>query len=124
MTNTFTFRLQQYVNRELTDVQDGFRKGRGTRNQIANIRWIIEKAREFQKNIYFCFIDYTKIFDCVDPNKLWKILQVMEYQSTLPASWEICMQIKKLQLEPDMRQQADSKLEKECVKAVYTYIYI
>ena len=70
-------RLQQYVNRELTDVQDGFRKGRGTRNQIAKIRWIIEKAREFQKNIYFCFIDYANAFDCVDNNELWKILKEM-----------------------------------------------
>ena len=70
-------RLQQYVNHELPDVQDGFRKGRGTRDQIANICWIIEKAREFQKNIYFCFIDYAKAFDCVDHNKLWKILQEM-----------------------------------------------
>ena len=70
-------RLQQYVNRELPDVQAGFRKGRGTRDQIANIRWIMEKAREFQKYIYFCFIDYAKAFDCVDHNKLWKILQEM-----------------------------------------------
>ena len=70
-------RLQQYVNRELPDVQSGFRKGRGTRDQIANILWILEKAREFQKNIYFCFIDYAKAFDCVDPNKLWKILKEM-----------------------------------------------
>jgi len=70
-------RLQQYVNRELSDVQAGFRKGRGTRDQIANIRWIIKKAREFQKNIYFCFIDYAKGFDYVDHNKLWKILQEM-----------------------------------------------
>ena len=68
-------RLQQYVNRELPDVQAGFRKGRGTRDQIANICWIIEKAREFQKNIYLCFIDYAKAFDCVDHNKLWKILK-------------------------------------------------
>ena len=67
-------RLQQYVNQEIPDVQTGFRKGRGTRDQIANICWIIEKAREFQKNIYFCFIDYVKAFDCVDHNKLWKIL--------------------------------------------------
>ena len=67
-------RLQQYVNRELPDVQAGFRKGRGTRDQIANIHWIIEKAREFKKNIYFCFIDYTKAFDGVDHHKLWKIL--------------------------------------------------
>ena len=70
-------RLQQYVNRELPDVQARFRKGRGTRNQIANIRWIIEKARECQKNIYYCFIDYTKAFDCVDHHKLWKILKDM-----------------------------------------------
>ena len=70
-------RLQQYVNRELPDVQAGFRKGRRTRDQIANIHWIMEKAREFQKNIYFCFIDYANTFDCVDHNKLWKILQEM-----------------------------------------------
>ena len=70
-------RLQQYVNHELPDVQTGSRKGRGTRDQIANIRWIIKKAREFQKKIYFCFIDYTKAFDCVDQNKLWKMLQEM-----------------------------------------------
>ena len=70
-------RLQQYVNCELSDVQAGFRKGTGTRDQIANICWIMEKAREFQKNIYFCFIDYAKAFDCVDHNKLWKILKEM-----------------------------------------------
>ena len=70
-------RLQQYMNCELPDVQAGFRKGRGTRDQIADIRWIMEKAREFQKNIYFCFIDYTKAFECVDHNKLWKILKEM-----------------------------------------------
>ena len=68
-------RLQQYVNRELADVQADFRKGRGTRDQIANMHWIIKKAREFQKNIYLCFIDYAKAFDCVDHNKLWKILR-------------------------------------------------
>ena len=68
-------RLQQYINRELPDVQAGFRKGRGTRDQIANNCWIIEKAREFQKNIYFCFIDYAKAFDCLEDNKLWKILR-------------------------------------------------
>ena len=71
-------RLQQYVNRELPDDQIGFRKGRGTRDQIANTHWIIEKAREFKENIYLCFIDYTKAFDYVDHNKLWKILQEME----------------------------------------------
>ena len=70
-------RLQQYVNRELPDVQAGFRKDKGTRDQIANILWIMEKAREFQKNIYFCFIDYAKAFDCVDHKKLWKILKEM-----------------------------------------------
>ena len=70
-------RLQEYVNCELPDVQAGFRKGRGTRDQIANIRWIIEKAREFEKNVYFCFIDYAKAFDCVDHNKLRKILKGM-----------------------------------------------
>ena len=78
MSKNLQARLQQYVNRELPDVQAGFSKRRGTRDQIANIRWIIEKAREFQKNIYFCFIDYAKAFDCVDHNKLWKILKEME----------------------------------------------
>ena len=75
-------RLQQYVNRELPDVQAGFRKGRGIRDQIANIRWIIKKAREFQKNIYFCFNDYAKDFDCVDHKKMWKISKRWEYQTT------------------------------------------
>ena len=80
-------RLQQYVNRELPDVQAGFRKGRGTRDQIANICWIMEKAREFQKNIYFCFIDYAKAFDCVDHNKLWKILKEMGIPDHLTCLW-------------------------------------
>ena len=75
-------RLQQYVNRELPDVQAGFRKGRGTRDQIANIRWIMEKAREFQKNIYFCFIDYAKAFDCVDLTNCGKFFKKWEYQTT------------------------------------------
>ena len=75
----------------------------------ANIRWIIEKAKEFQKNIYFCFIDYVKAFDCVDHNKLWKILQEMGIQATWPASWETCMQVRKQQLELDMEQQTGSK---------------
>ena len=114
-------RLQQYVNWEFPDVEAGFRKGRQTRDQIANIRWSVDKAREFQKNIYFFFIDYTKAFDYVDHNKLWKILKEMEYLTTLPASWEICMQIKKPQLEPDMEQQTGSKLGKEYVKAVYCH---
>ena len=76
-------RLRQYVNRELPDVQGGFRKGRGTRDQIANIHWITENAREFQKNTYFCFIDYTRTFDCVDHNNLWKILQEMRISDHL-----------------------------------------
>ena len=102
-------RLQQYVNHELPDVQAGFRKGRGTREQIANIRWIIEKASGFQKNIYFCFTDYAKAFDCVDYNKPWKILQEMGIPDHLTASWEICIQVKKQQLEPGMEQQTGSK---------------
>ena len=89
-------RLQQYVNRVHPDVQVGFRKGRGTRDQIVNIRWIIKRARDFQKNIYFFFIDYAKGFDCVDHNKLWKFFKRWEHQ-TWPASWEICMQVKKQQ---------------------------
>ena len=102
-------RLQQYVNHELPDVQAGFRKGRGARDQIANIYGIFAKAREFQKSISFCFIDYAKPFDCVYHNKLWKILKVMGIQTTWPASWEICMQIRKQQLELDMEQQTGSK---------------
>ena len=97
------------MNHDLPDVQAGFRKGRGTRDQITNICWIIEKAREFQKNIYFFLIDYAKAFDCVDLNKLWKILRVLEIQTTWPASWEICMQVRKQQLELDMEQQTDCK---------------
>ena len=114
-------RLQQYVNHELPDVQAGVRKGRGTRGQIANIRWIIKK-QEFQKNIYFCFIDYAKAFDCVDHNKLWKILQEMGIPDHLPASWEICMQVKKQQLEQDMEQQTGFKLGKVYVKAIYFHL--
>ena len=102
-------RLQQYMNCELPDVQAGFRKGRGTRDQITNIRWIMEKARELQKNIYFCFIDYAKAFGYVENNKPWKILQEMGIWDTWPASWEICMQVKKQQLELDMEQQTGSK---------------
>ena len=97
------------MNRELPDVQAGFRKGRGTRDQIANIRWIIEKAREFQKNIYFWFIDYAKAFDwwiTVNRGKFWKR---WEYQTTQPASWETYMQVRKQLLELDMEQQTGSK---------------
>ena len=98
-------RLQQYMNCELPDVQAGFRK---RRDPIANIRWIIEKARECQKNIY-CFTDYAKAFDCVDHPKMWKILKRWEYQTTWPASWEICIQVRKQQLELNMEQQTGSK---------------
>ena len=91
------------MNCELPDVQAVFRKGRETRDQISNIRWIMEKAREFQKNIYFCFID------CVDHNKLWKILKEMEYQTTWPLSWETYMQVRKQELELEMEQQTGSK---------------
>ena len=112
------------MKRELPDVQTGFRKGRGTRDQIANIRWVIEIAREFQKNIYFCFIDYAKAFNCVHHNKLWKIWKRWEYQITLPASWEICMPVKKQQLEPDMEKQTGSKLGKEYVKAYVVTLLI
>ena len=94
--------------RELPDVQAGFRKGRGTRDQIANSHWIIKKAREFQKNIYFCFIDYAKVFVWITTN-CGKFLKRWEYQTTWPASWEMCMQVRKQQLELDMEQQTGSK---------------
>ena len=102
-------------------VQAGFRKVRGTRDQFANIRWIIKKAREFQKNTYIYFIDYTKDFDCVDQTNCGKFFKRWEYQTTWPASWEICMQVRKQQLEPDMEQQTGSKLGKEYIKAVYCF---
>ena len=104
-------RLQQYMNCEHPDVRAGFRKGRGTRDQIANIRWIFEKASEFQKNIYFSFIDYAKAFDCVDHNKLWEIFHEVGIpdQITWPAPWETYMQVRKQQLELDMQQQTGSK---------------
>ena len=109
MLKSLQARLQQYVNQELSDVRAEFRKGRGNRDQIANIRWIIEKGRKVKKNIQFCFIDYAKAFDCVDHNKPWKILQEMEFQTTWPASWETYMQVRKQQLEVDMEQQTGSK---------------
>ena len=108
-------------NCELLDVQAGFRKGRGTRDQIANICQIIEKIKEFQKNIYFCFIDYIKAFDCVDHNKLWKIPKEMWIPDHWPASWEICMQVKKQQLELATAQETGSKSGKEHIKAVYCH---
>ena len=114
-------RLQQYVNRELPDVQAGFRKGRGTRDQIANIRWITEKARKFQKNIYFCFIDYTKAFDCVDHSKLWEILQEMETPDHLTCLLRNLYAGEEATLDLEMEQQTDSKLGKEYVKVVYCH---
>ena len=109
MLKILQVRLQQYVNCGLTDVQAGFRKGRGTKDQITNICWIIEKAREFQKNIYFCFIDYTKpltVWITINCGKFWKR---WDYQTTWPASWQTYMQIRKQQLELDMEQQTGSK---------------
>ena len=108
------------MNYELPDVQAGFRKGGGTRDQIANIHWIIEKAREFQKNIYFCFIDYAKAFVWITTN-CRKSLKKWEYQTTWPASWEICMQVKKQQLELDMKKWTGSKVGKEYIKAVHCH---
>ena len=117
MLNILQARLQQYMNQELPDAQAGFWRGRGTRDQIANICWVIEKARECQKNI--CFFDYTKAFDSVDHNQLSKILQEMGIPDHLPASCETCMQIKNQQWELNMEQQTGSKSGKEYVKAVY-----
>ena len=121
MLKSLQARLQQYVDCELPDAQAGFRKGRGTRNQIPNIHCIIEKARELQKNIHFCFIDYAKAFDCVDHNKLWKILQEMGIPDHLIWLLRNLMQVKKQQLILDMEQQTGFKLGKEYVKAVYCH---
>ena len=112
-------RLQQYVNCEIPHVQAGFRKEKGTRDQIANICWIIEKTWEFQENI--CFIEYTKAFDCMNHNKLWNILKELGIPDPWPASWEICIQVKKQQLQLDIEQQTGSKSGKEYVKAVYCH---
>ena len=108
MLKILQVRLQQYMNCEIPDIQGGFRKGRGTRDQIANIHWIIEKAREFQKNIYFCFIDYAKAFVFITTN-CWKFFKRWGYQTTWPASWETYMQVRKQQLELDMKEQTGSK---------------
>ena len=108
------------MNHELSDVQAGFRKGRGTRDQIANICWIMGKAREFQKNIYFCFIDYAKAFDGVD-HKLWKILKEMGIPGHLTYLLRICKPDKKQQLKLEMEQQIGSKSGKEYIKAVYCH---
>ena len=114
-------RLQQYMNHEFPAVQAGFRKGRGTRDQIANIRWIIEKAKELQKNIYFCFTDYANVFDCVDHKKLRKILQEMGIPDHLTYLLRNRMQVKKQQLELDLEQQTGSKTVKEYIKAIYCH---
>ena len=112
-------RLQQYVNHDLPDVQDGFRKGRGTRDEIANMHWIIKRAREFQKNFYFCFIDYAKAFDCVNHNKLWKILQEMG----IPDCLTCLLKNKYAGQEAAVRTGHGTadwfQIEKEYVKAVY-----
>ena len=109
MLKILQVRLQQYImNCELPDVQAGFRRGRGTKDQIANICWIIEKAREFQKNIYFCFIDYAKAFDCVGHNKLWKILKEMGMPDHLTRLLKNLYAVKKQQLELDMKKQTVS----------------
>ena len=109
MLKVLQARLQQNVNHELPDVHARFRKGRGTRDQIANTHQIIKKAREFQKNICFCFTDYAKAFDCVDHHKLWKILKEMGMSDHLTCLLEMCMQVRKQQLELDMEQQTGSK---------------
>ena len=115
-------RLQQYMNWELPDVQAGFRKGSSTRDQIANVCCIIEKAREFQENTYFCLIDYARAFTVWITTNCGKFFKRWEYQTTLSASWETCMQVKKQQLESDMDQRTDSKLRKEYIKAVYCHL--
>ena len=114
-------RLQQYMNHEFPDVQAGFRKDRGTRDQIANILQTIKKAREFQKNIYFCFIDYAKAFDCVDHNKLWKILKEMGIPDNLICLLRNQQAGQEATLELDMEKQTGSKQEKEYIKAVYCH---
>ena len=114
-------RLQQYVNHEFSDVQAGFRKGRGTRDQSANIHWIIEKTREFQKNIYFCFIDYVKAFDYVDHNKLWEILKEMGIPDHLTCILRNLYAGQEVTVNTGHGQQTGSKLGKECVKGVYCY---
>ena len=108
-------RLQQYVNHELPDVQAGFRKGR-RRDQTGNMHWIIDSTRYFEKNTYFCLIGYAKAFDCVDHNKLWKIIKEMGIPMTLRGSWETSMQDKKQLLVLDMKQWTGSKLGKEYIK--------
>ena len=112
-------RLQQYLNHDLPNVQAGFRNGRGTRVEVANICWIMEKVKEFQKNIYFCFIDYAKAFDCVDHHELWKILKETGIPDHLTCLLKNLCAGQKQQLELNMEQQTGSKSGKEYVKALY-----
>ena len=114
-------RLQQYVNCELSDVQAGFRKGRGTRDQIANIHWIVEKAREFQETSTFALLTMPKPLTVWITTNCGKFFKRCEYQTTWTASWEICMYVKKQQLELDMEKQTGSKQEKEYIEAVYCH---
>ena len=119
MLKIFQARLQQYMNHEFPNVQAGFRNGRGTRVEVANICWIMEKVKEFQKNIYFCFIDYAKAFDCVDHHELWKILKETGIPDHLTCLLKNLCAGQKQQLELNMEQQTGSKSGKECVKALY-----
>ena len=111
------------MNQEFSNVQAEFRKSRGTRRQVASSPWIIEKAWEFQKSIYFCFIGYFKVLDCVDHNKLWEILKEIALPDHLTFSWETCMQVKKQQLERDMEQLTFSKLGKEYNNAIFSHSF-
>ena len=121
MVKILQARLQQYVNRELPDVQAGFRKGRGSRDQIANISWIIKKSREFQKNIYFCFIDYVKAFDYVDHNKLWKILKEMGIPDYLTCLLRNLYAGQETTVRTGHGTTDWFQIEKENVKAVYCH---
>ena len=112
------------MNWELSDVEAGFRKGRGTKDQITNILWIIEKGREFQKNFYLCFIDYAEAFDYMDHNKPWKVLKEMVIPDHFTCPLETCMQVKKQQLEPCMEQLIGSGLRKEYDRAVIVILFI
>ena len=119
MLKILQVRLQQDMNQELPDVQTGFRKGRGTRNQIANIHWLIQKVKELQKNIYFCFIDYAKALDCVDNNNLWKILQEMGIPNHLTCLMRNLYAGQEATLRTGHGKRTGSKLGKECTSRLY-----
>ena len=120
MLKILQVRLQQHMNQELPDVQTGFRKGRETGDQFSNLRWNIKKSKRISENIYFCFIDYTKAFDCVDHNRLWKILEEKGISGHL--SWLLSnLYAGQEGTEPDMEQQTGSKLGKEYIKAVHCH---